>query len=252
MTIRRFMSNLMRVPQRWVCRLILAQTIMLTVACAQHAATASHRDIGSPRLRALLDPIMERAVADGNIPGGVLLIGHNGRVVYRRAFGFRSLEPIRERMTVDTIFDLASLTKCVATTTSIMKLVQEGRVRLNDPAASYLPEFAQNGKQDITISELLTHYSGLAPDLDLQAPWTGRDTAFALAMAQKPVNPPGSRFVYSDINFEVLGFIVERVSGQPLDQFTRKNIFTPLGMSHTRYLPPAQWLPHIAPTEYDE
>jgi uncharacterized protein YbbC (DUF1343 family)/CubicO group peptidase (beta-lactamase class C family) len=246
------MSNLMRVPQRWVCRLILAQTIMLTVACAQHAATASHRDIGSPRLRALLDPIMERAVADGNIPGGVLLIGHNGRVVYRRAFGFRSLEPIRERMTVDTIFDLASLTKCVATTTSIMKLVQEGRVRLNDPAASYLPEFAQNGKQDITIRELLTHYSGLAPDLDLQAPWTGRDTAFALAMAQKPVNPPGSRFVYSDINFEVLGFIVERVSGQPLDQFTRKNIFTPLGMSHTRYLPPAQWLPHIAPTEYDE
>ena len=183
---------------------------MLTVACAQHAATASHRDIGSPRLRALLDPIMERAVADGNIPGGVLLIGHNGRVVYRRAFGFRSLEPIRERMTVDTIFDLASLTKCVATTTSIMKLVQEGRVRLNDPAASYLPEFAQNGKQDITIRELLTHYSGLAPDLDLQAPWTGRDTAFALAMAQKPVNPPGSRFVYSDINFEVLGFIVEK------------------------------------------
>ena len=222
------------------------------MACAGHAATVSTQAIASPRLRTLLDPIMEKAVADGNIPGGVLLIGHNGKIAYRRAFGFRSLEPVRERMTIDTIFDLASLTKCIATTTSIMKLVQQGRVRLNDPVAAYLPEFAQNGKQDITIRDLLTHYSGLAPDLDLQAPWTGRDTAFAMAMAQRPVNPPGSRFVYSDINFEVLGFIVEKVSGKSLDEFSQTNIFTPLGMSHTRYLPPESWFPHIAPTEYDE
>jgi uncharacterized protein YbbC (DUF1343 family) len=155
-------------------------------------------------------------------------------------------------MTIDTVFDLASLTKCIATTTSMMKLVQEGRVRLNDPVIMYLPEFAQNLKQDITIRGLLTHYSGLAPDLDLQTPWTGRDAAFAMAMAQKPVNPPGSRFVYSDINFEVLGFVVERVTGESLDEFARKNIFAPLGMSHTRYLPPDQWLSRIAPTEYDE
>ena len=195
---------------------------------------------------------MEKAVADGNIPGGVLLVGHNGHIVYRRAFGHRSLEPAREPMTIDTIFDLASLTKCVATTTSIMKLVQQGRIRLDDPVAAYLPEFAQNGKQDITIRELLTHYSGLAPDLDLQAPWSGRDTAFAMAMAQTPINPPGSRFVYSDINFEVLGFLVEKVSGESLADFADKNIFTPLGMRHTRFLPPAEWRPRIAPTEYDE
>ena len=195
---------------------------------------------------------MKKAVADGNIPGGVLLVGHNGRVVYRRAFGYRSLEPAREPMTLDTVFDLASLTKCVATTTSIMKLVQEGRVRLNDPVAAYLPEFAQNGKQDITIRELLTHYSGLAPDLDLEAPWAGRDTAFAMAMAQKPVNPSGSRFVYSDINFEVLGFLVEKLSGESLSDFASTNIFAPLGMKHTRFLPPEEWRPRIAPTEYDE
>ncbi len=246
------MANTPIDPQRWVCRLLLLQCIVLAMACVGHATTVSTQAIASPRLRTLLDPIMEKAVADGNIPGGVLLIGHNGKIAYRRAFGFRSLEPVRERMTIGTIFDLASLTKCIATTTSIMKLVQQGRVRLNDPVAAYVPEFAQNGKQDITIRDLLTHYSGLAPDLDLQAPWTGRDTAFAMAMAQRPVNPPGSRFVYSDINFEVLGFIVEKVSGKSLDEFSQTNIFTPLGMSRTRYLPPESWFPHIAPTEYDE
>ena len=219
---------------------------------AQHSKDNPRAEFSSPRLRVLLDPIMEKAVADGNIPGGVLLVAHNGRVVYRRAFGSRSLEPVREPMTIDTIFDLASLTKCIATTTSVMKLVQEGRIRLNDPVAAYLPQFAQNGKQDTTIRELLTHYSGLAPDLDLQAPWSGRDTAFAMAMAQKPVNPPGSRFVYSDVNFEVLGFIVERISGESLADFASENIFAPLGMRHTRFLPPEEWHSRIAPTEYDE
>ena len=230
----------------------LAPCLLLLIAFAQHLPGQPKNAAASPRLRALLDPIMERAVADGNIPGGVLVVGHHGRVVYRRAFGSRSLEPVREAMTVDTIFDMASLTKCVATTTSVMKLVQEGRLRLNDPVAVYLPQFAQNGKQDITIRELLTHYSGLAPDLDLQAPWAGRETAFAMAMAQKPVNPPGSRFVYSDINFEVLGFIVERVSGESLADFAANNVFAPLAMKHTRFLPPEEWRDRIAPTEYDE
>jgi CubicO group peptidase (beta-lactamase class C family) len=113
---------------------------------------------------------MQKAVADNNIPGGVVLIGHNGKVVYRKAFGSRSLEPTREPMTVDTIFDLASLTKCIATATSMMKLIEEGRVRLNDPVSAYLPEFAQNGKDHITVRELMTHYSGLRPDLDLKEP----------------------------------------------------------------------------------
>lgn len=231
---------------------LLLSCLALTAIHAQHPDSKTPRRSDSPRLRALLDPLMEKAVADGNIPGGVLLVGHNGRIVYRHAFGNRSLEPVREPMTIDTIFDMASLTKCVATTTSVMKLVQEGRIRLNDPVSAYLPEFAQNGKQDITIRELLTHYSGLAPDLDLQAPWSGRDTAFAMAMAQKPANPPGSRFVYSDINFEVLGFIVERISGESLADFALKNIFIPLRMRHTRFLPPAEWRSRIAPTEYDE
>ena len=98
-------------------------------------------------------------------------------IVYRKAFGSRSLEPTREPMTVDTIFDMASLTKCIATTTSVMQLISEGRVRLNDPVAAYLPEFKQNGKEDITVRELMTHFSGSPPDLDLKSPWQGRDTS---------------------------------------------------------------------------
>lgn len=243
-----------------LCRLPVVAFIFFlgafSPAIAQHASATPHARADSPKLHAvldpILDPIMEKAVADHEIPGAVLLIGHNGRVVYRKAFGERSLEPTREPMTADTIFDLASLTKCIATTTSVMKLVQDGRVRLNDPVAKYLPEFAQNGKQDITVRELFTHYSGLAPDLDLKAPWQGRDTAFTMAMQQTPANPPGSQFVYSDINFEVLGFIVEKVSGLPLNEFAERNIFAPLHMKHTRFLPPESWKPHIAPTQYDE
>ena len=195
---------------------------------------------------------MDKAVRDGTVPGGVVLVGHNGQVVYRGAFGSRSLEPQRELMTVDTIFDLASLTKCVATAASVMKLVENGQVRLNDPVALYLPEFAQNGKQDITLRELLTHFSGLRPDLDLKQPWLGRDHAFELAMEETPAYPPGSRFLYSDINFETLGFLVEKVSGMSLAEYAKQTIFIPLGMEDTEFLPPQGLISRIAPTQYDE
>jgi uncharacterized protein YbbC (DUF1343 family)/CubicO group peptidase (beta-lactamase class C family) len=199
-----------------------------------------------------IDEIMNAAIAHGAIPGGVVLIGHNGKVVYRKAYGQRSVEPVKEAMTADTIFDLASLTKCIATTTSVMKLVQEGKVRLNDPVVAYLPEFGKNGKHDITVRELLTHFSGLPEDLDLKAAWKGRDVAYQMVMDAKPEFAPGSRFLYSDINFEALGFLVEKVSGMSLNEYAAKNVFEPLGMKETRYLPPAEWLPRIAPTEYDE
>src|SRR4029077_11440632 len=135
------------------------------------------------------------------IPGAVLIVGHDGHVIYRKAYGSRALEPRREVMTLDTIFDVASMTKVVVTATAVMQLVEKGKVRLNDPVAKYLPEFAQNGKDDITVRQLLTHYSGLAPDLDLKTQWAGKDTAYKMAFAEKLETPPGSGFVYSDINF---------------------------------------------------
>ena len=199
-----------------------------------------------------VDSIIQHSIAEGTIPGAVLLVGHDGAVIYRKAYGSRALEPRREAMTLDTIFDLASLTKVIATTTAVMQLFEQGKVRLNDPVAKYLPEFAQNGKEDITVRQLLTHYSGLAPDLDLKSPWEGKETAYRMAFAEAPAQPPGSQFTYSDINFIVLGALVERVSGETLDSYTARHIFTPLKMTHTRYAPPAAWRLKVAPTQYDE
>jgi uncharacterized protein YbbC (DUF1343 family)/CubicO group peptidase (beta-lactamase class C family) len=200
----------------------------------------------------VLDSVVADAIHDGEIPGAVVLVWHNGQVVYRKAFGNRALEPHREAMTVDTIFDVASLTKVVATTTAVMQLVQKGAVRLNDPVAKYIPEFADNGKQDTTVRNLLTHYSGLREDLDLAEAWKGRDTAFRMAFAERPAYSPGSRFLYSDINFITLGALVERVTGTTLDAYSAQSIFIPLQMTHTRFLPPAAWRSKIAPTEYDQ
>ncbi len=203
-----------------------------------------------------VDAVIQQAILEGQIPGAVLLVGHDGQVIYRKAYGSRALEPRREPMTLDTIFDLASLTKVVATTPAVMQLVEQGKVRLNDPLAKYLPDFAQSGKEDITVRQLLTHYSGLPPDLDLKTPWTGKETAYRIAFAATLQDPPGSRFSYSDINFIVLGALVERVSGETLDEYCTRHIFAPLKMTHTRFVPPAAprtgWIQKIAPTQYDE
>lgn len=195
---------------------------------------------------------VEYAVREREIPGAVLIIMHNGQVLVREAFGERSLEPRREPMTVDTIFDMASLTKVMVTAPAVMKLVEEGKIRLNDPVARYIPEFGKYGKEEITVRQLLTHFSGLREDLDLKSSWAGRQTAYEMANEEKLVSPPGSQFRYSDINFIVLGELVERVTAMPLEQYAQAELFVKLGMRNTGYLPPRAWLPKIAPTEYDE
>lgn len=196
------------------------------------------------------DEQINLAVRDELIPGAVLLIGHNGEIVYRKAYGERSLIPKHEPMTVDTIFDAASLTKVVATTSSVMKLFEQGKIRLNDPVTKYLPEF-QGGHSEITIRNLLTHFSGLRPDLDLEPAWSGYETGLHRALIDKPARPPGARFVYSDINFILLGEIVRRLTGQTLSDFARDNFFEPLGMRDTMFQPPPALRARIAPTEID-
>ena len=178
-----------------------------------------------------------------------MLIGRGDETLYEAAFGNRAVQPTVEPMTLDTIFDMASLTKILATTTSVMMLVEDGRIRLNDRVASFIPGFERYGKGDITIRELMTHTSGLRPDLDLGDPWTGSDTAIQLAIEEVPTSPPGRRFVYSDINYILLGDIVRRVSGKPLNEFARERIFVPLGMKDTMFLPPESLRPRIAPTQ---
>ncbi|GIU73043.1 MAG: hypothetical protein KatS3mg004_0130 [Bryobacteraceae bacterium] len=204
---------------------------------------------GSPHL----DAAIEEAIARDQIPGAVCLAGkveRDGRltVLHFRAYGNRALAPQREAMTTDTIFDAASLTKVVATSASLMKLFEQGKVRLNDRVTEYLPRF-QGGKSDITVRHLLTHFSGLREDLDLEPAWSGYETGVEKALVDPPIAEPGQRFIYSDINFILLGEIVRVVSGRPLDQFAREEVFEPLGMKETTFNPPAEWIPRIAPTE---
>jgi len=198
-----------------------------------------------------IDSIVNQGIANHKWPGAVVIVGHDGKVVFRRAYGMRSLVPDREKMTADTIFDMASLTKVLATAPSVMQLYQEGRISVDAPVSEYLPEFAANGKGDITIRDLLTHYSGLEPDLPLNQPWHGKQAAYQLAFASAPLRPPGVRFQYSDVNFIVLGALVEKISGMSLDQYALKNIFEPMGLKYTRFLPPKSWIPRIAPTQWE-
>jgi len=194
--------------------------------------------------------IVQKEIQSGRIPGAVVLVGNEGRIVYRQAFGYATLWPERIPMSVGTLFDLASLTKVVATTTAVMQLVEQGKLALDAPVARYWPAFGENGKEAITVRELLTHYSGLAPDLNPRIPWRGYRGALRAIIAEKPVAAPGSRYLYSDINFEALGAIVQRVSGESLDVYCAKHIFGPLGMRETIFRPPAWERYRIAPTEY--
>jgi uncharacterized protein YbbC (DUF1343 family)/CubicO group peptidase (beta-lactamase class C family) len=202
-----------------------------------------------PRL-ARIDAVVRQEMASGGIPGAVILVGHQGKIVYRQAFGYRSLVPQRQPMTEDTVFDLASLTKVVATTTAIMQLVDSGRVRLHDPVGKYWPEFNRNGKRSITIKHLLTHSSGLRPEVNPRVRWRGYEGAIFAIAEDHPVQVPGTSFKYGDANFIALGEIVHRVSGLPLDVYCQKHIFRPLGLRHTSFRPPGTWQPRIAPADF--
>ena len=227
----------------WACAAAWAACLWV----AAHAAVAAAVD---PTRLALVDALIEQAIRDGRLPGAVVLVGHGGEIVYERAFGARSLAAeTPEAMTVDTVFDLASLTKVVATTTSVMMLVEEGRLRLRDRVADHVPGFGSQGREAVTIAHLLTHTSGLAPDLPLEEAFEGAETAIARTIALPPAAAPGERFIYSDLNFMLLGDIVRRVSGLDLDRFAEERIFGPLGMADTGFNPPAALAPRIAPTE---
>jgi uncharacterized protein YbbC (DUF1343 family)/CubicO group peptidase (beta-lactamase class C family) len=224
--------------------LFVAQTVLAQLTLARPESVA----VSSPRL-AQMDAIINAEIAQHHLPGAVVLVGRKGRIVWQKSYGSRAVEPAREAMTVDTIFDLASLTKVVATATSIMILVERGKLRLADPVSLYIPELKGEGRENITIEQLLTHRSGYAPDFDLRERWTGYDEAINRLIKEPLRNPPGTRFTYSDIGFIALGEVVKRVSGIPLDEFAKQNIFQPLGMRDTAFRPRVALRARIAPTE---
>ena len=183
--------------------------------------------------------LISDAIAQHKLPGAVLVVGHNGQVVFEHAYGNRALEPSVEPMTEDTIFDMASLSKVIVTTTAILQLYEQQKLDLDAPVAKYLPDFAANGKDKITLRELMTHYSGLPEDVSLKDDWglatPEKAEGIRRAMSSVPYGPPGLTFKYSDINFITLGYLVETISGQPLDIYAREHIFDPLGMRSTAY-----------------
>ncbi|MBX7169481.1 MAG: DUF1343 domain-containing protein [Pyrinomonadaceae bacterium] len=182
-----------------------------------------------------IEGFVNQDIADKKLPGAVVLVGRKGKIVYRKAFGNKSLVPTVEKMTVDTIFDLASLTKVVATSTSMMVLLERGQIRLNDTIGKFIPEIEDKDVKAITIQQLMTHLSGFAPDFDLREKWVGRGGMLNALYKEKLRNPPGTKFVYSDINFIVLAEIVQRVSKKDIAQFADENVFAPLGMDTTGF-----------------
>ena len=197
-----------------------------------------------------ISDIAKKAIQARQIPGAVILIGNEGKVVYRKAFGLSALKPKKLPMTINTIFDIASLTKVIATSTAVMQLVEMGKLNLEDPVAKYWPEFKVSGKEEITVRDLLTHYSGLRPSLDLKPNGSGNVTALSMLEEENSLFPPGTSFIYSDVNFIILGELVSRLSGEPFDVYCAEHIFRPLGMDDTGFKPSSGLRPRIAPTEY--
>ncbi|BBO35303.1 exo-beta-N-acetylmuramidase NamZ domain-containing protein [Lacipirellula parvula] len=195
-----------------------------------------------------IDALVKEEIEAKRLPGCVVAIGRTGGIGFLKAYGDRRVEPSQEEMTVDTVFDMASLTKPIATATSVMILVEQGKVRLRNPVAEYIPEFAQNGKENITVEDLLVHRGGLIPDNALSDYEDGEEKAWERLFAL-PTDRPGKQFIYSDVGFLTLGKIVERASGKNVAEFAAENIFKPLGMKDSGYTPSKELSQRAATTE---
>lgn len=194
-----------------------------------------------------LSQVLTDSFTRKEVPGAVVWLERSGRQ-WVSAFGYRAVDPDQRPMNVDTVFDAASLTKVMATTPAIMLLVEDGKVDLNAPASRYLPEFKGEGKEAITVRQMMTHTSGLKPGLLSGEPWEGYAAGVSRAMTQVVQTAPNTEFRYSDLNFILLGEIVRRVSGETLDEFTRRRIFQPLAMNDTKFRPSPYDRDRIAPT----
>ena len=238
----------MRLPRLAVLLAVLVATL-LCANCTGVRVLLSPPE--PPLFQAQTEEIVNRALTSGAAPGVLVSMGlGDGRTVLAAAcVGARALEPQREELTPDTLFDLASLTKPIATASSVLKLVELRKVELAAPVARYLPEFGANGKEAITVEQLLRHWGGLIADNPLSDYEGGAQRAWERICALAPQHPPGSKFVYSDVGYIVLGKLVERVSGMSLDQFARREIFEPAGMRDTLFRPGPELRARCAPTQ---
>ncbi|HYF90911.1 MAG TPA: serine hydrolase domain-containing protein [Symbiobacteriaceae bacterium] len=210
--------------------------------------------VDDARLEAALQVVAAEVTA-ARLPGAVVAVVRNGAVVAHRAMGWAQFNPEPERrpMAPDTIFDLASLTKVMATLPSVLYLLERGAFRLDDRVADFFPSFAGEGKAEVRIRHLLTHTAGLAPWLPLeQEPAPRPELIERILTAPLQESPPGRTVIYSDLGFILLGELVAKVSGQPLDRFAKEHIFFPLHLPEAGFNPPAHWRDRCAATEYRE
>jgi uncharacterized protein YbbC (DUF1343 family)/CubicO group peptidase (beta-lactamase class C family) len=202
-----------------------------------------------PAMESRIEQLVGRSIEEGNMAGCVVLIGRRAGIAFERAYGHRAIEPEREAMTTDTVFDMASLTKPVATATSVMILVERGQLRLQDKVAKFFPEFAANGKENVTVEHLLTHSAGLIPDNPLADYDEGWASAKDRICALDPLCEPGAAFKYSDVGFILLGKVIESVTGKPVNEFAKAEVFAKLGMKDSGYLPSEELKARAASTE---
>ena len=219
--------------------------IAAALASTGEGVSEASLEVDDPRFSGI-EVAAKEEIDAGNIPGAVVLVGHRGRVVYRRAFGQRWTEPEPQPMTVDTIFDIASLTKVVATTTAIMQLWERGLLNINAYVTKYWPDFGQNGKDRVKVRQLLAHTSGLREGINPSLPWSDYQGALQTIAVDRLYRAPGT-YKYSDVDFIVLGEIVQRVSHQDLQVYCTEKIFKPLKMKQTSFNPPGTWRARIAP-----
>jgi uncharacterized protein YbbC (DUF1343 family)/CubicO group peptidase (beta-lactamase class C family) len=222
---------------------------VIFLLCGAIASFAENPEPFFPDKLREMDAAIRLAIADNRLPGGAVWLQRNGQS-YHSAFGRRAIEPAEEPMTEDTIFDSASLTKVMATTPAIMKLVEQGKVEIDALVSKYLPEFTGENKDKVTVRHLMTHSSGTKPGIPSRG-WEGYDGGIATACSTPLANPPGTVFRYSDINFILLGEIARRTSGMTLAEFCATEIYGPLKMRDTMYKPGEALLARVAPTTRD-
>lgn len=255
--------RLMRTVRIFVSRLGTSTAVIAALACSARGqipspldlpavseAEANARGLSIRRLQDTVSLVMERAARDSAFPGAVAIVGtHSGVLAYHAVgkldWGGNTVPDER------TLWDMASLTKVIALTSAVMHLSQQGKLDVEAPVQRYLPEWKGQYKERVRVRDLLTHSSGLPAWRPLYKETDTRDEALRLVLSTPLDTTPGVRMVYSDLGAILLGQIVERVSGQKLQDYVGRNIFRPLGMNETMFVPPQSLRPRIAPTEYD-
>ncbi|NQV32835.1 MAG: beta-lactamase family protein, partial [Phycisphaeraceae bacterium] len=228
--------------------MIFVLMLGFTAGCHSQSPTLTKLQKGQ------IQDLVQTEIENGSFPGAVVLIGQDQTVLFKEAFGDQAIEPNRQPMHMDTVFDLASMTKPLATAASVMVLMDQAKIDPNDTVATYLPDFASEGKDTVQIRHLLTHTSGLPAYTGAEALEEAHgspcpDAVIKTICQYEALNEPGEIFRYSCLGYILLSRIVTEISGQSLDEFSQAHLFEPMGMQHTTFNPPDAWHDHVAATK---